>query len=43
MKEIEEIIYSHEKMSLTIIYADGTQKGYQGPIAIKKAKELITL
>lgn len=41
MKEVEEIIYSREKMILTIVFSDGTQKGYQGPIAIEKAKELI--
>lgn len=41
MKEVEEIIYSREKKTLTIVFTDGTKKGYCGDIAIKKAKELI--
>ena len=35
-----EIIYSREDKTLTIIYADGTMRGFCGDIAIEKAKKI---
>lgn len=39
-KKIEEVIYSYEKKTLTIIFNDGSMKGFCGDIAILKAKKL---
>jgi len=39
-KKVEEIIYSYEKKTLTIIYTDGSMSGFFGDIAILKAKQL---
>lgn len=39
-KKVEEIIYSYEKKTLTIIFNDGSMQGFYGDIAILKAKKL---
>lgn len=39
-KKVKEIKYSREKKAVTIIYSDGSMKGWNGDIAIEMANKL---
>lgn len=41
-KLIVEITFSYARRRLTFIYSDNSQRGYIGPIAILKARQLWT-